>query len=334
MTTTRKLTVLSGLLLSILIANSAPALDPGDLPKLSNLSFGWVSMSGVDPTQDMITQFAPNMVVMKDAGYKTGGEAVFGGFEFGDFHVNGNFQSAITSVGPGLVRICHYGYSSNMAQMPNVPGIPIQTTGDAIEVSYAQRIDKTVIGVTLLPVDAATVNATIPVPVGGGAFVNMPTSGTLKENFGARVGAIQEISDKWKIGTDFSYQADSSSVTIGAFPATKNKYQTWVGTAGTSYKLNKRTKVYYSWQKLKAVGGNLKSASNTTKINEFYGVSQQIGDKVTVSANYLTGSPNAIVSWQSPIGIFTASYTHHALLNAKSFLGTGHSLYCGLAIGM
>jgi hypothetical protein len=330
MTTTRKLSVLSGLLLSILISNAAPPpLDPGDLPKLSNLSFGWVSMSGVDPTQDMITQFAPNMVVMKDAGYKTGGEAVFGGFEFGDFHVNGNFQSAITTVGPGLLRICHYGYSSNMAEMQNVPGIPIQTTGDAIEVSYAQRIDKTVIGVTLIPIDEATVNATLPPLMG-----SFPVNGTLKEDLGVRIGAIQEISDKWKIGTDVSYQADSSTVTVGPLPVIKNKYQTWTGTAGTSYKLNKRTKVYYSWQKLKVIGGNLKSASSTTKVNEFYGISQQIGDKVTVSANYLTGSPNAIVSWQSPIGIFTASYTHHALLNAKSFLGTGHSLYCGLAVGM
>lgn len=70
------------LLTGILLATSIQAQVPGpELPKLSNLTFGWVSMSGVDPTLEMLTSFAPTTMALRDAGYRTGGEAVTGRIE-------------------------------------------------------------------------------------------------------------------------------------------------------------------------------------------------------------------------------------------------------------
>ncbi|HOS42969.1 MAG TPA: hypothetical protein PK794_04690, partial [Armatimonadota bacterium] len=49
-----------------------------DTPKLSSLAFGWVSMSGVDPTLDAMASFAPTMLGIREAGYSLGGEVATG----------------------------------------------------------------------------------------------------------------------------------------------------------------------------------------------------------------------------------------------------------------
>ncbi|MHB9130164.1 MAG: hypothetical protein ACYDBB_03620 [Armatimonadota bacterium] len=330
-------------LLSVFLAVAMPttaqmALPGPELPKLSNLAFGWVSMSGVDPTLGMLTSFAPAMIVVQDNGLHTAGEAVVGQFNFGDFNVTSNFESAITSYGPGLLRISHYGYKSNTQEIPGLglPGILVNTGGDAIEVSYAQHVGKKgTIGVSWVPQDSSRIG----LQSDGLNLIRGDTS----TNFGARIGGILAVSPSVKLGADFSYQEDTATIRYnpllfddGADPdpanwiAVDGDFITRCGTIGGSWQVTPRTLVYGSLQEILATGEDDYRRVATLR---WFGVQQNLTKNFAVRANYLGGGGNFSVQWVTKFGIINAAYTHRALLNARDVLGVGNSAFVGYAMG-
>ncbi|HOF88759.1 MAG TPA: hypothetical protein PLZ36_11760 [Armatimonadota bacterium] len=312
-----------------------------DTPKLSSLAFGWVSMSGVDPTLDAMASFAPTMLGIREAGYSLGGEVATGTFSFSGFDVDSGWQSAQTNLGPGVLRLVHYRFNSNTAEVagmqlppivpPGTPPLLLNTFGDSVEVSYAQRIGTTGVGISLVPTDSATISV-----YQGGATM---ATGKSKTDYGYRVGAVAPLkgAPNVRVGANFSYQKDESTLTpnaahplvvlSGAVPDT-DRYITRAYTLGASSRLAPRTTVYGSYQKIFGKGGSMDREAELI----WFGVTQQLSDAVAVRANYLDGGLNVGLSCRTPIGLLIAAYTNKALLNAKDVLGTGDSLFVGIDI--
>ena len=299
------------------------------LPKLSNLAFGWVSMSGVDPTLEMLTSFAPASMALRDAGYHTGGEAVFGQFNYSGFQVNSDFQSAMTAVGPGLLRICHYAYNSNTAPLVGIPmpGVLANTDGEAVEVSYAQRVGTTILGLSVIPKDSSHAALT----AGGHELVD----GTSDTDYGVRGGAIVQLPHHLRLGADYSYQKDHSqtelspAITGAPVPVqVDGQYLTRCATYGASMKVLPKTQVYGAYQEIIATGGALGSE---TAEQRWLGVQQDITPTFAVRVNYLEHGMNYSTQWRSPFGLLNIAYTHNALVNAKMIVGDGDAAFVSLA---
>ncbi|OPZ82910.1 MAG: hypothetical protein BWY76_02534 [bacterium ADurb.Bin429] len=326
---------------SLLAASSFGQGLNADLPKLSSMAFGWVSMSGVDPTLDAMASFAPTMLGIREAGYFMGGEAATGTFSFSGFDIDSGWESAQTNLGPGVFRLAHYGFSSNTAEVAGMalpPGVPpgtppllLNTYGDSIEVSYAQRLGNTGVGISLVPSDSATVSI-----YQGGATV---AAGKSKTDYGYRIGAVAPLkgAPNVRVGANFSYQKDESSLTpnaahplviaTGAVPDS-GRYITRAYTIGASGNVAPRTTVYGSYQKIFGKGGSMDREAELV----WFGVTQQLTNTVAVRANYLDGGLNVGVTCRTPVGLLIAAYTNKALTNAKDVLGDGDSLFVGIDI--
>lgn len=316
------------LLLAFLLAlpHQLFAQAPGpDLPKMSNLAFGWVSMSGLDPNMDMFTAFAPNMLFVKDYGYTSGGEAAVGTFTFGDFEVDSNFNCAMTSLGPGMFRLSHFGFISNNASLANLmPGVLAKTHGEAIELSYAQRVGNAAIGLSFIPMDSTNIQLSAP---------GMTGSGKSRADYGLRVGTSLPLTETIKFGADYSYQEDHASMTttFDGLPdpiVLDGEYVTRCGTVGLSYQATPDTLVYSSFQQINADGTGI----DRTATLYWAGVQQQITRDLAVRANYLDGGLNFSATWVSKIGVFNAAYTHKALRNAEDLLGDGDAFFVGMGV--
>jgi len=319
--------ILPGLLA---LASLAGAQAPGpDLAKMSNLAFGWVSMSGVDPTLEMLTSFAPNAIALRDAGYRTGGEAVTGEMTFSDLEVSADFASAMVECGPGLLRICHFQYDSNLASIAGMPGIPARTNGESVEISYAQHVGAhTTLGVSVIPQDSSRVNMVM-------SGVNMVESES-KTDYGARAGAVVSLPHDVKLGFDYSYQRDSGTTRLNPLLTSapdwielQGDFITRCNTVGLSKKLGEKTTVYTAYQNITATG--LSTGDRAADL-VWLGVTQNFTKDFAVRANYLDGGGNYSIMWRSPIGVLNLAYTHGALLNAKDILGTGDAAFASLAI--
>ena len=315
------------LVVGIAVSGNVSAQSPSpSLPIMSDMAFGWVSMSGVDPTLDLLTSFAPTMLCVHDAGYQTGGEYTEGVFTFGKFTVVENFQSVITDVGGGALRISHYGYTSNSAELPGIPGAKVQTNGDSIDMSYAQRFGKTTLGVTVIPQD----NADIQMNASGLAI-----TGTAATDIGARLGAVQQLTNKVRVGLEYSYQKDTATlqlpVPLVPTPTTlSGHYLVRCGTAGASWQITTSTKTYVAYQRLLGTGPDFLREGNQT----WCGVSQNITKSLSVSANYFGGGQNCFISYRSKYGVFNIAYTHDALNSARDFLGHGNALFAGIDLAI
>ncbi|MHB9130165.1 MAG: hypothetical protein ACYDBB_03625 [Armatimonadota bacterium] len=334
--------ICSLLLLVLVLVLAGPAstqsLSGPELPELGNLAFGWVSMSGTDPTVGMLTSFAPNMIVVKDMGLHSAGEAYGGQFSFGDFHVTSNIETGITSLGPGLVRVAHYGFHSNTAEVPGLglPGVLAHTDGDAIELSYAQHVGKTgVVGVSLIPMDSTSISL--------GTSDQTLISGKSTTSYGVRAGGILCVTPTVKLGANFSYQKDSATTRYnpllfddGADPDSANwiaidgDFITRCGTIGGSWQVTPRTLAYASFKEIVASGSN---DFHRVSVTRWGGIRHNLTKNFSVRANYLGGSGNFGLQWMTKAGILNVSYTHRALLNARDILGTGNSLFVGYAVG-
>jgi len=321
--------VLPGLLLlASFAACTAPAPGP-DLAKLSNLAFGWVSMSGVDPTLDMLTSFAPNSLALRDAGYRTGGEAVTGQLTFGELEVGADFASGMTALGPGLLRISQFKYESNLAAIAGMPGMPARTNGEAVELSYAQRVGgNTTVGVSVIPMDSSKVEMVLE-------GMNMIESES-KAKYGARAGAVIDLPSDVKLGFDYSYQSDDGKTRLNPLLTgapdwieLKGDFVTRCSTVGASKKLNGKTTVYTSYQNITATG--LSAGSRSADL-VWCGVTQNFSKDFAVRANYLDGGGNYSVMWRSPIGVVNLAYTKGALKNAEDILGSGDAVFAALAV--
>lgn len=322
---------LTGALLGLLaLASFAGAQMPGpDLAKLSNVAFGWVSMSGADPTLDMLTSFAPTAMALRDAGYKTGGEAVTGGFQFGDLDVTSNFGSAMTSAGPGLLRICEYKYDSNLANIAGIPGMPARTDGQAVEISYSQHAGKnTTVGLSFVPQDTSTVTMVM-------AGQNMVESET-KTDYGLRGGAVIKLPGQTKVGINYSYQHDKGKTRVNPLLTsapdwieTKGTFNTRCATVGLSKQVTPKTLVYGAYQNI-AVSGLSAGTRKSDQVR--LGVMYNVTKNFAVRANYADGGQNYSIMYQSPIGIVNVAYTSKALYDAQDILGTGNAAFVSLAL--
>ncbi|MHB0938324.1 MAG: hypothetical protein ACYDCO_11805 [Armatimonadota bacterium] len=322
---------LTAALLGLLaLASMAGAQMPGpDLAELSNVAFGWVSMSGADPTLEMLTSFAPTSMALRDAGYRTGGEAVTGGFQFGDLDVNSTFGSAMTSAGPGLLRICEYKYDSNLANIAGLPGMPARTDGEAIEISYAQHVGRnTTIGVSLVPQDTSTVTMVM----GGQSMVESET----KTDYGLRGGAVIRLPGETKVGINYSYQHDKGKTRVSPLLTgapdwieTEGTFHTRCATVGLSKQVTPKTLVYGAYQNINVSG----LSTGTRKSDQVrVGVQHHITDNFAVRANYADGGQNYSIMYKSPIGIVNVAYTSKALYDARDILGTGNAAFVSLAM--
>jgi len=323
-------TLALALLGTLALASLAGAQAPGpDLAKLSNLAFGWVSMSGVDPTLDMLTSFAPNSMALRDAGYRSGGEMVTGQFTFSDLEVTSEFASAMASCGPGLLRICQFKYDSNLANIVGLPGMPARTNGEAIEVSYAQHVGKhTTLGFSVVPKDSSSVDMVL----GGQNMVESES----QVDYGARAGAVIDLPHDVKFGFDYSYQRDHGTTRLNPLLTSapdwielQGDFITRCSTVGFSKKLDAKTTVYTSFQNITATG--LSTGSKSADL-VWIGVTRNFTKNFAIRANYLDGGGNYSIMWRSPIGIVNLAYTHDALKNAEEILGSGDAAFAALAI--
>jgi hypothetical protein len=311
--------LLALLLCSVVASAQQPTLPPVSLAKTSNLAFGWISMSGIDPTFDMFTSFAPTMLCVKDAGFTTGVEHLMGAFTFGDFQVNSNFQSVITDLGPGAIRISHYGYDSNASVLPAFgPGMTLQTSGDSIDVSYAKRIGATAVGVTLIPKDSTNVNLSV------GNGITMPGESTT--DYGARLGMLTPVCKTINVGADYSYQKDSSTLQVAPTTILSGDYLTRCGTVGASWQATPKTLLDVASQRVLAKGTGLDETINLL----WFGVTRQLSKHLTARANYYGGGHNVSAAWRTKYGMFIVSYTDHAIESSSQSLGSGHSLFAGV----
>ncbi len=317
-------------LCTVFVALAVPtfAQVPGpELAKMSNLAFGWVSMSGVDPTLDAMASFAPTMLGIREAGFTTGGEVATGTFSFGDFDIDSGWESAQTNLGPGVMRAVHYGFQTNTAAVLGIPGVLVQTQGDSIELSYAQRIGTTGLGLSIVPQDSSSLHLSQ-----GGVQV---VQGKSKTDYGFRVGAVTPLKGKHqvRVGANYSYQKDGSDVSLhpaltgaAGWTTLSEKFVTRAATVGASGQLSARTTVYGSYQKIFAKGGSLDREDELI----WFGVTQKLTDTVNVRANYLDGGLNVGFTWRTPVGMFIAAYTNKALTSAKDILGDGDAIFVGV----
>ena len=335
-----KYLLLSCLSAMLLTLPAFAQLSAPNLPELSVLTFGWASMSGIDPTLDMFTAFAPTMIGLQDAGYRSGAEAVAGQFAFSGFHVDSNFESAIATAGPGLLRVAHYGYKSNQAALAGEAslGLPpdtlARTNGDAIELSYAQRCKDVVLGASLVPQDNAGVSLSGPSLAQGGIA---SITGNANEAFGWRVGGTGQLPKNIRIGADYSYQRSTSTALINMVDpeippiAQSADFINRVSTVGASWRACPNTLLYAAYQDILSTGSN---QSRRHATNTWFGVQQNVSPKLVVRANYLSGGQNFSFTWQSPVGLITAAYTHKALTNAQDVLGSGDAFFGGVAFAL
>lgn len=302
---------------------------PGpELAKMSNLAFGWVSMSGVDPTLEMLTSFAPATMALRDAGYRTGGEAVAGRFTFGDLSVDSTFQSAMTSLGPGVLRLCHYAYSSNTAAIYGIPGMLGQTEGDAVEISYAQHVGKATLGFSLIPKDSSSVTLSNQ----GMTLVESEST----TDYGLRGGAILRLNDHVRLGYEYSYQEDSGKTSLSPLLTgapvwldSEGDFITRCSTLGLSGRIGPKTMAYASYQEILATGSTL---DRRLAKQRWAGVQHNFTDNFALRANYLEGGQNYSLQYKSPYGLVNLAYTHKALMNARDILGTGDAAFASLAL--
>ncbi len=258
------------------------------------------------------------------------------GFPYSGFHVDSNFESAIAALGPGAIRISHYGYRSNEAALANgtALGIPsstlMQTLGDAVDVSYAQNIKKCTIGATIVPQDSGI----ITLRQDGVTLV----SGTAHEDYGGRFGGVIHFAKNLRFGADYSYQRSDSTAIINPLlvpdatgPVSESEhFITRASTVGASWKLLRHTMIYGSYQDILSKGGN--SGDRYHALQRWAGVQQDINPKLVVRASYLSGGQNYMATWTTPIGLVNVAYTHRALANAEYILGKGDAFFGGLAV--
>lgn len=331
-----------GFMLAVILLLAVPTLAqqlPGpSLPLQSTTTFGWVAMSGLDPTLTMLSTFAPPILGLKQAGYNTAFEAADGQFSFSGFHVNSNFESAIASLGPGMFRLSHYGFKSNTASLANgaslgiPPGTLVHTLGDSIELSYAQPVGSFWLGASLVPQD----NGDISLSQGGITAV----TGSVNEGFGGRIGAVWNAPTRFKLGGDFSYQHATGTTLINPiiinpalagtpFIPFSGDFLTRAYTVGASCNLYPKTLVYGSYQDLLSKGSTAADRKHANML--WFGVQQNLTDNFVVRVNYLNAGQNVSFSWQTKYGIINAAYTHRALTNAADVLGSGNAAFIGYA---
>lgn len=320
-------TALLGLLA---LATVADAQLPGpDLAELSNVAFGWVSMSGSDPTLEMLTSFAPTAMALRDADYSVGGEAVTGGFQFGDLEVTSTFGSVMASLGPGLLRVCEYKYDSNTANIAGLPGMPARTDGEAVEISYAQHVGKNAtVGFSLIPQDTSTVTMVMD----GQTMIESES----KTDYGLRGGAVVKLPGEMKFGVNYSYQHDKGKTRVSPLLTgapdwieTKGTFHTRCATVGLSKQVTPKTLVYGAYQNI-AVSGLSTGTRKSDQVR--IGVQHHLTKNFAVRANYADGGANYSIMYQSPIGIVNVAYTNKALYDAQDILGTGDAGFVSLAV--
>ncbi len=323
--------VLRLLVIALLLAAMPQALfaqfAPPALPKMSNLAFGWVSMSGTDPTLDMLSNFAPTMLCVQDAGYRMAGEAAQGTFTFGTLDVDADFQSGIAVVGPGTLRISRYAYDSNTAPILGLgmPGVLAQTDGEAIELSYAQRVGSTSLGISIVPKD----DAAIALKQGGMEVL----SGTSETQFGARFGFVTPVAHNLRVGGDYSYQTHDTSVLLDPaltglpVPVTQQgDYITRASTIGVSYTPIPSTLCYAAFHHLTCTGTGLDRVADEFRA----GVQHSILKNLGVRVSYLGGGMNYGAMWTTRLGLVQVAYTDGALPNAEDVLGDGRAFFVGV----
>lgn len=315
-----------------------------DLPKMSNMAFGWVSMSGVDPSLDALASFAPTMLALRENGYGVGSEEATGTFSFGGFDVDSGWESGLVTLGPGVFRVAHYDFKSNTAQVagialppvvpPGTPPLLVQTEGESLELSYAQRIGRTGYGISIIPADSTYVaiqEAGFPV-----------ASGKSKTDFGYRLGFVTPIETRHQVrlGVNYSYQKDHATLTpnplhpliiaLGGVPQTTDTYRTQCYTVGASGKLFPRTQLYGAYQKIIGKGSLMGFDRDSEQI--WFGVNQSLTDILNLRVNYLQKGLNVGLTCRTPIGLLIAAYTNKALVNANDILGKGDALFVGIDI--
>jgi hypothetical protein len=307
-------------------------LTSPQLPKLSNLAFGWVSMSGSDPTWERITSFAPTALVVRDLGYQTAVEGAVGRLTFGDLEVGGDFETAVVAVGPGLVKVSHFGFKSNRAHVAKFPaGYDAFTEGDAVEVGYAQRVGTVALGASLVPQDSTRVELTKNgLPLADGA---------LDPGLGWRMGAVVPITSTVRMGGDYSYQADSATMhyvdpglqMIQGSATLSSDFITRAATVGALWMPTKRLVSSVAYQNILVTGAALTNGRrNTDQVRA--GVQYEFLPKLAARLTYIDGGMNYALQYTSPVGIAQVAYTHKALINADDILGEGHSLFAGLGL--
>lgn len=338
----QRILVMLAVIFMLTVPNFGQALN-ADLPKMSNLAFGWVSMSGVDPTLDALASFAPTMLGLRDAGYNVGSESADGVFTFSEFKLNSSWESALTAVGPGVLRVVHYGFHSNTAPVvgmalppglpPGTPPLLFQTQGDSIELSYAQRVGPASVGLSVVPQDSTF----IAMSQGGASAA----TGKTDTDYGYRLGVMTPLERKHdlRLGANFSYQKDNSSLTtnplhplviaVGAVPQ-NGSFITHCSTVGLSGKLTSSTSLYGSYQKIYSKGNSLDRSAELI----WFGVTQRVTSTFNVRVNYLEHGLNVGFSLRTPVGMLIAAYTDKALTNAKDVLGSGHDLFVGMDIAL
>ncbi len=333
--------LLAALLLAIPIFGQATL--NADLPKMSNLAFGWVAMSGVDPSLDALASFAPTMLGLRDAGYGIGSEVATGTFSFGDFDVDSGWESGLINLGPGVFRVAHYDFRSNTAQVAGIalpPGMPpgtppllAQTDGESLELSYAQRIGKTSYGISVIPADSTGITI-----LQGGFPV---ATGKSKADYGYRLGFVTPVERRHdiRLGVNYSYQKDQATLTpnplhplviaTGAVP-TADTYRTQCYTVGASGKLTARTQLYGAYQKIVGKGSAMGFDRDSEQI--WFGVNQSLTSILNLRVNYLQKGINVGLTCRTPVGLLIAAYTNKALVNANDVLGKGDALFVGIDI--
>jgi hypothetical protein len=349
---------------AITLSHAQIALDPS-LPKLTNVTFGWVSASGVDPTLPLVNGFAPTMLALKDAGYTAGTEIDYGVFSFNDLTVNADIVSGLINIGPGTARLSRFSFASNNAPLTIMQtalnaGVETNTDGEAYELSYAQKVYKygTQVGVSYIPRDVSTVNILLP------ANNIQPTDtmwahGEMRTDWGVRVGAVQPLPYNISVGANYSYQMDRSylnlesalvtHMTSGADTAGKQMEAqniTRCGTVGASWQALPNTTVYAAIQQI--ITSSDMGYKRKAEL-PWFGVQQSIGEKwlaklntvdggftknIMVRANSLDSGMNLMGTWVTKAGALTVSYTNGAVRSAKSELGHGNALIGGVNLAL
>ncbi len=358
-------------LCAITLVRAQLTLDPS-LPKLTDVAFGWVSSSGVDPTLPLVNGFAPTMLSLQDAGYGTGSEIDYGAFSFDKLQVNVDAEVGLTKIGPGMLRVTRFGYMSNNAALPSFPdflkqfGAIANTDGDSYELSYAQSIGSTDLGISVIPKDVSNISIALPgglslpkgTPLPGGGVMPVDyalpkdaelVSGNMETDYGVRIGGVQHLPFGVKLGADYSYQRDRSflqtdpliDMMMPGIPKESHNI-TRCGTVGASWQALPDTLLYVSLQDVDTTSdqGYIRKADLT-----WYGVQQGIGKKMLaklntvdhgftknlmVRANSLDSGLNLMGTWVTGAGAFTVSYTNSAVRSAKSELGQGSALIGGV----
>ncbi|MHB9023583.1 MAG: hypothetical protein ACYC7E_05330 [Armatimonadota bacterium] len=294
---------------------------PTALPQLSTATFGWVSVSSLEPTMGQLAAYAPNMLVLRDLNLNTGVELCSGNATYSGFNINLSYAAAMTNLGPGMFRVAHYRYETNRAPLPLLnaqeflpPDAVSQAEGDATELAYAFHIGKAAVGISYVPQDNTTIQQAV------GPFTVL--DGTSKTDWGGRIGFVYPFSKKFRFGSEYSYQEGSSEATIyipDPVPMTE-EFITRCLTNGVSWDVHPTTSVYAYLQRLWLIGDSGYKRSNNLLVA---GVQHELTKRVTARVGYIDGGETYSLSWRSPVGIFTAIYDHNVLYNARDYLGLG-----------